>query len=90
MNKYFQGQTKQRNFGEIKFKLCPTEAAARDHFKNAGVEHYWDQVGSIEMKQYIWSLTDQAKLKKNRSNLRYIYVYFVLMRLAPILINLSA
>jgi len=42
----WEGQTKQRNFGEIKFKLCPTEGAAREHFKNAAVEHYWDQAYS--------------------------------------------
>lgn len=42
----WEGQTKQRNFGEIKFKLCPTESFAREHFKQAGVEHYWDQAYS--------------------------------------------
>ncbi|XP_023349051.1 U4/U6 small nuclear ribonucleoprotein Prp3 [Eurytemora carolleeae] len=42
----WEGQTKQRNFGEMKFKLCPTEGFARDHFKQAGVEHYWDQAYS--------------------------------------------
>lgn len=42
----WEGQTKQRNFGEIKFKLCPTEGLAREHFRQAGVEHYWDQAYS--------------------------------------------
>jgi len=39
----WEGETKQRNFGDIKFKMCPSEGIARDHFKTAGVEHYWDQ-----------------------------------------------
>jgi len=39
----WEGETKQRNFGDIKFKMCTTEGVARDHFKAAGVEHYWDQ-----------------------------------------------
>ena len=43
---FFQGQTKQRNFGEVKFKLCPTEGFAREHFKKAGCEHYWDHAYS--------------------------------------------
>jgi len=42
----WEGQTKQRNFSEIKFKLCPTEGFAREHFRQAGVEHYWDQAYS--------------------------------------------
>jgi len=42
----WEGQTKHRNFGDIKFKLCPTEGVARDHFRQAGVEHYWDQAYS--------------------------------------------
>ena len=41
-----QGQKKQRDFGEMKFKMCPTESFAREHFKKAGVEHYWDQAYS--------------------------------------------
>ncbi len=39
---FFQGETKERNFGDVKFKQCPTESFAREHFRNAGVEHYWD------------------------------------------------
>jgi len=42
----WEGQTKARAFGEIKFKMCASESAARDHFKDAGVEHYWDQAYS--------------------------------------------
>jgi len=42
----WEGQKKQRDFGEMKFKLCPTESFAREHFKKAGVEHYWDQAYS--------------------------------------------
>jgi len=42
----WEGQTKQRNFGEVKFKLCPTEGFAREHFKKAGCEHYWDHAYS--------------------------------------------
>jgi len=42
----WEGQTKQRNFSEVKFKLCPTEGFAREHFKKAGCEHYWDHAYS--------------------------------------------
>lgn len=38
----WEGTTKQRNFGEVKFKVCPTEKLAREHFKKHKVEHYWD------------------------------------------------
>ncbi|CAH1986767.1 unnamed protein product [Acanthoscelides obtectus] len=38
----WEGTTKQRNFGEMKFKVCPTEKLAREHFKKHKVEHYWD------------------------------------------------
>ncbi len=31
-----------RAFGEMKFKACPTENFAREHFRRHGVEHYWD------------------------------------------------
>ena len=34
---------KERCFGEVKFKQCPSETYAREHFQKAGVEHYWDQ-----------------------------------------------
>lgn len=38
----WEGSSKQRNFGEIKFKVCPMERLAREHFKRHKVEHYWD------------------------------------------------
>jgi U4/U6 small nuclear ribonucleoprotein PRP3 len=38
----FQGTVKQRNFGEVKFKVCPTEKLGREFLKSRGVEHYWD------------------------------------------------
>ncbi|CAC5421964.1 unnamed protein product [Mytilus coruscus] len=38
----WEGTTKNRAFSEIKFKVCPTEAFAREQFKRFGVEHYWD------------------------------------------------
>lgn len=38
----WEGSTKQRAFGEIKFKVSPNESFARELFKNHGVEHYWD------------------------------------------------
>ncbi|KAM3958629.1 LOW QUALITY PROTEIN: pre-mRNA processing factor 3 [Aphomia sociella] len=38
----WEGTTKQRSFGEIKFKVLPTEKQARELFQKHGVEHYWD------------------------------------------------
>uniref|UniRef100_A0A3P9I2H0 U4/U6 small nuclear ribonucleoprotein Prp3 n=1 Tax=Oryzias latipes TaxID=8090 RepID=A0A3P9I2H0_ORYLA len=38
----WEGTGKDRNYGEIKFKQCPTESMAREHFKKHGTEHYWD------------------------------------------------
>ncbi|XP_041844440.1 U4/U6 small nuclear ribonucleoprotein Prp3 [Melanotaenia boesemani] len=38
----WDGTAKERSFGEIKFKQCPTESMAREHFKKHGTEHYWD------------------------------------------------
>ncbi|XP_060809121.1 U4/U6 small nuclear ribonucleoprotein Prp3 [Amyelois transitella] len=38
----WEGATKQRAFGEIKFKVMPTEKQARELFQKHGVEHYWD------------------------------------------------
>ncbi|CAK1587991.1 unnamed protein product [Parnassius mnemosyne] len=38
----WEGVAKQRAFGEIKFKVMPTEKQAREHFQKHGVEHYWD------------------------------------------------
>lgn len=37
-----QGTAKERSFGEMKFKQCPTENMAREHFKKHSTEHYWD------------------------------------------------
>ncbi|XP_009876662.1 PREDICTED: U4/U6 small nuclear ribonucleoprotein Prp3 [Apaloderma vittatum] len=38
----WEGTAKDRSFGEMKFKQCPTENMAREHFKKHGAEHYWD------------------------------------------------
>ncbi|KAK3597920.1 hypothetical protein CHS0354_042261 [Potamilus streckersoni] len=38
----WEGTVKNRAFGEIKFKVCPTVNFAREQFKKQGVEHYWD------------------------------------------------
>ena len=38
----FQGTTQNRSFGEIKFKVCPTESFAREQFKKVNAEQYWD------------------------------------------------
>lgn len=38
----WEGTSKHRNFGEIKFKVCPIEKNAREHFKKHNVEQYWD------------------------------------------------
>ncbi|XP_061574391.1 U4/U6 small nuclear ribonucleoprotein Prp3 [Cololabis saira] len=38
----WEGTAKERSYGEMKFKQCPTENMAREHFKKHGTEHYWD------------------------------------------------
>ncbi|XP_038567277.1 U4/U6 small nuclear ribonucleoprotein Prp3 isoform X1 [Micropterus salmoides] len=38
----WEGTAKDRSFGDMKFKQCPTESMAREHFKKHGTEHYWD------------------------------------------------
>lgn len=38
----WEGTAKERSFGDVKFKQCPTENMAREHFKKHGTEHYWD------------------------------------------------
>ena len=38
----WEGMVKNKNFGTIMFKMCPTASFARDYFKKLGVEHYWD------------------------------------------------
>lgn len=42
----WEGQAKDRSFGEVRIKQCPTESFARDYFRKCGVEHYWDQAYS--------------------------------------------
>lgn len=41
-----QGTVKDRMFGEVKFKACPLEKLAREHFRKHNVEHYWDSAYS--------------------------------------------
>lgn len=38
----WEGTAKEHSFGDMKFKQCPTESMAREHFKKHGTEHYWD------------------------------------------------
>ncbi|XP_052745422.1 U4/U6 small nuclear ribonucleoprotein Prp3 [Bicyclus anynana] len=38
----WEGVTARRCFGDIKFKVMPTEKQARELFQKHGVEHYWD------------------------------------------------
>ncbi|MBN3315882.1 PRPF3 protein, partial [Atractosteus spatula] len=38
----WEGTAKERSFGDMKFKQCPTENMAREHFRKHGTEHYWD------------------------------------------------
>jgi U4/U6 small nuclear ribonucleoprotein PRP3 len=38
----WEGIAKQRSFGDMKCKVCPTEKLAREHFQKHSVEHYWD------------------------------------------------
>ncbi|NWT15989.1 PRPF3 protein, partial [Vireo altiloquus] len=38
----WEGMAKDRSFGEMKFKQCPTENMAREHFKKHSAKHYWD------------------------------------------------
>ncbi|XP_002731125.1 U4/U6 small nuclear ribonucleoprotein Prp3 [Saccoglossus kowalevskii] len=42
----WEGMNKNRAFGDIKFKACPTERIAKEQFRNHGVEHYWDLANS--------------------------------------------
>lgn len=53
----WEGTTKQRSFGEIRFKLCPTETFARDHFRKHSSEQYWDLAYSSTVLE-----ADQAAL----------------------------
>ncbi|XP_041798598.1 U4/U6 small nuclear ribonucleoprotein Prp3 [Chelmon rostratus] len=45
----WEGTAKERSFGEMKFKQCPTESMAREHFKKHGTEHYWDLALSMSV-----------------------------------------
>lgn len=49
-----QGTAKERSFGDMKFKQCPTESMAREHFKKHGTEHYWD----LALSQSVLETTD--------------------------------
>ncbi|XP_008290918.1 U4/U6 small nuclear ribonucleoprotein Prp3 isoform X2 [Stegastes partitus] len=50
----WEGTAKERSFGEMKFKQCPTESMAREHFKKHGTEHYWD----LALSQSVLDTTD--------------------------------
>ncbi|MEE6491310.1 hypothetical protein FKM82_016173 [Ascaphus truei] len=50
----WEGTAKERSFGDIKFKQCPTENMAREHFKKHGAEHYWD----LALSQSVLESTD--------------------------------
>uniref|UniRef100_H3CRJ8 U4/U6 small nuclear ribonucleoprotein Prp3 n=1 Tax=Tetraodon nigroviridis TaxID=99883 RepID=H3CRJ8_TETNG len=45
----WEGTAKERSFGDMKFKQCPTESMAREHFKKHGTEHYWDLALSLSV-----------------------------------------
>lgn len=51
---FSQGTAKERSYGELKFKQCPTESMAREHFKKHGTEHYWD----LALSQSVLETTD--------------------------------
>ncbi len=38
----WEGMVKNRSFGTIIFKSCPTVTFAREYFKKYSCEHYWD------------------------------------------------
>lgn len=73
-NPYFfslsQGTAKERSYGEVKFKQCPTESMAREHFKKHGTEHYWDLALSQSVLETTddWE-TDKAQSKKNKETM---------------------
>ncbi|XP_022062352.1 U4/U6 small nuclear ribonucleoprotein Prp3 [Acanthochromis polyacanthus] len=50
----WEGTAKERSFGDMKFKQCPTESMAREHFKKHGTEHYWD----LALSQSVLEPTD--------------------------------
>ena len=41
-NVVWEGETSQRNFGDMTFKQCTTDVQAKEFFQKHGVEHYWD------------------------------------------------
>uniref|UniRef100_A0A674PPZ1 U4/U6 small nuclear ribonucleoprotein Prp3 n=1 Tax=Takifugu rubripes TaxID=31033 RepID=A0A674PPZ1_TAKRU len=45
----WEGTAKERSYGDMKFKQCPTESMAREHFKKHGTEHYWDLALSLSV-----------------------------------------
>ena len=51
---------KNRAFGEVKFKMCPTESFAREQFKKHNVEHYWD----LAYSGSIIEMTTDGSLKR--------------------------
>lgn len=57
-----QGTAKERSFGEMKFKQCPTESMAREHFKKHGTEHYWD----LAISQSVLETSDDWNLPGER------------------------
>ncbi|KAM8826281.1 U4/U6 small nuclear ribonucleoprotein Prp3 [Synchiropus picturatus] len=50
----WEGTAKDRSFGDMKFKQCPTESMAREHFKKHRTEHYWD----LALSQSVLESTD--------------------------------
>ncbi|GAA6089972.1 U4/U6 small nuclear ribonucleoprotein Prp3 [Tachysurus ichikawai] len=57
----------ERSFGDMKFKQCPTENMAREHFKKHGSEHYWDlalnmQLLSLDVNHCYYQLHTLIKL----------------------------
>ncbi|KAM9851741.1 U4/U6 small nuclear ribonucleoprotein Prp3 [Aulostomus maculatus] len=50
----WEGTAKERCYGDIKFKQCPTESMAREHFKKHNTEHYWD----LALSQSVLECTD--------------------------------
>lgn len=60
--RFFQGTAKDRSFGDMKFKQCPTESMAREHFKKHGTEHYWD----LALSKSVLDSTDDWNLPGER------------------------
>ena len=63
-----QGTAKDRSFGEMKFKQCPTENMAREHFKKHGAEHYWD----LALSESVLESTDWDYCKPFLSPLTFV------------------